>query len=140
MRSLNRALWTVVLWCWTSPATLLGLTVGGIGLLTGGSVQRRGHVLEFHSGFACWFLERMPNGQFVMAMTLGHTILGKTAAALDITREHEMVHIRQYERWGPFFLPAYLFASLWLWLAGRDAYRENPFEREAYGDDKADGC
>lgn len=138
MRSLIRALRIVVLWCWTSPATLLGLTVGGIGLLTGGKVQRRGHVLEFYGSFARWVLERMPNGQFVMAMTLGHTILGKTDAALDITREHEMVHVRQYERWGPFFLPAYLLASLWLWLAGRDAYRENPFEREAYGHHEID--
>ncbi|MBI2480619.1 MAG: hypothetical protein HYV60_18940 [Planctomycetia bacterium] len=93
-------------------------------------------MLEFHGGFSRRVLERMPNGQFVMAMTLGHTILGKTAAALDITRAHELVHVRQYERWGPFFLPAYLLASLYLWLAGRDAYRDNPFEREAYGDDQ----
>ena len=46
---------------------------------------------------------------------------------------HEMVHVRQYERWGPFFIPAYLACSLGLWLAGKDAYRDNPFEREAYG-------
>lgn len=31
--------------------------------------------------------------------------------------------------------PAYLLASLYLWLAGRRPYRNNPFEREAYGDD-----
>ncbi|MBC8351789.1 MAG: hypothetical protein H8E66_07355 [Planctomycetes bacterium] len=117
---------------WASPATLLGLSAGCIGLLMGGAAQRRGHVLEFHGGFARWVLECMPNGQFVLAMTLGHTILGKTDAALDITRDHEMVHVRQYERWGPLFLPAYLLASLWLWLAGRDAYRDNPFERDAY--------
>ena len=35
-------------------------------------------------------------------MTLGHTILGQTDAALDISREHELVHVRQYERWGLF--------------------------------------
>ena len=65
-------------------------------------------------------------------MTLGHTILGSTAAALDISREHEMVHVRQYERWGPLFGPAYLLSSLVLWLRGKDAYRDNRFEREAY--------
>jgi hypothetical protein len=133
-----RRFWIAIVWVWASPATLLGLAAGGIGLLAGGAVQRRGHVLEFHGGFARWVLERMPHGQFVMAMTLGHTILGKTDAALDITRDHELVHVRQYERWGPFFLPAYLLASLYLWLAGRDAYRDNPFEREAYGDDDSD--
>jgi hypothetical protein len=28
--------------------------------------------------------------------------------------------------------PAYLLSSLYLWLAGRNPYRDNPFEREAY--------
>ena len=66
-----RGTWIAILWVWASPATLLGLTAGGIGLLTGGAVQRRGHVLEFHGGFVRWVLERTPNGQFVMAITLG---------------------------------------------------------------------
>ncbi len=123
---------------WASPATLLGLAAGGIGLMTGGSVRCHGGVVEFHGGFVRWLLDRLPNGQIVLAMTLGHAILGKTAAALDISRSHELVHVRQYERWGPFLIPAYLLASLYLWLAGRDAYRDNPFEREAYGDAAGD--
>jgi hypothetical protein len=65
-------------------------------------------------------------------MTLGHSILGQSAAALDIARDHEHVHVRQCERWGPLFPFAYLGISLWLWLIGRDAYRDNPFEVEAY--------
>ena len=36
-----------------------------------------------------------------MALTLAYTILGQTDAALDISRDHEMVHVRQFERWGP---------------------------------------
>jgi hypothetical protein len=67
-----------------------------------------------------------------MAMTLGHTVIGRTTAALDLSRRHELVHVRQYERWGPLFIPAYLICSLWLRLAGRDAYRDNPFEVEAF--------
>lgn len=67
-----------------------------------------------------------------MAMTLGHIILGQTEAALDVSRDHEHVHVRQYERWGPFFLPAYLGCSFVLWMQGRDAYRDNPFEVAAY--------
>ena len=39
---------------------------------------------------------------------------------------------RQFERWGPLMGPAYLGASAWMWLSGRDAYRDNPFEVQAY--------
>ena len=59
-----------------------------------------------------------------MAHTLGHTVLGQTDAALEIAREHELVHVRQYERWGPFMGPAYLGCSLVLWLTA-------PHERTA---------
>ena len=65
-------------------------------------------------------------------MTLGHVILGQDLDCLRYSRRHEHVHVRQYERWGPFFLPAYLLASFILWLRDRDPYRDNPFEREAY--------
>jgi hypothetical protein len=47
-----------------------------------------------------------------MALTLAYTILGQTDAALDICRQHEMVHVRQFERWGPLMGPAYLGCSL----------------------------
>ena len=67
-----------------------------------------------------------------MALTLGHTVLGQTDAALDISRDHEMVHVRQFERWGPLMGPAYLGCSLALWLMGRRPYHDNPFERQAY--------
>ena len=67
-----------------------------------------------------------------MAMTLGHCILGQSQAALEITRRHEHIHVRQYERWGPLFIPAYFVASLSALLKGKDAYRDNVFEVEAY--------
>lgn len=128
----------ILAFAWASPYTLVGLAVGGVGLLTGGCVQRRGRVVEFHGGGVRWLITRLPNGQFTLALTLGHTVLGQTSAALDIARDHELVHVRQYERWGIFFGPAYVLASLGVWLSGRRAYRDNPFEREAYdatGDD-----
>lgn len=115
---------------WAAPCSLLGIAVGGMTLATGGRARRVGGILEFHGGAARWLLEHFPGDPW--AMTLGHTVLGRTAAALDVSRAHELVHVRQYERWGPVFLPAYLLASLWLWLAGRDPYRDNPFEVEAY--------
>ncbi|MEM9643534.1 MAG: hypothetical protein AAF989_00960, partial [Planctomycetota bacterium] len=65
-------------------------------------------------------------------MTVGHVVFGVDRFSLRVTREHERVHVRQYERWGVFFIPAYLGWSLWLYAKGRDGYRENPFEVEAY--------
>jgi hypothetical protein len=79
-----------------------------------------------------WFVTHLPLGQFTLAITLGHTVLGQSDASLDISRDHEMVHVRQFERWGPLMGPAYLLASLVLWTSGRRPYRDNPFEREAY--------
>jgi hypothetical protein len=119
---------------WASPGSLLGLTAGLFGLLSGGGMRRRGHTLEFHGGFVRWLLEHRPFR--AAAMTLGHVIIGRSTECLDASREHELVHVRQYERWGPLFLPAYLSSSLYLWLRGRDAYLDNPFEREAYDSDR----
>ncbi|MGD9858301.1 MAG: hypothetical protein AB7U20_25450 [Planctomycetaceae bacterium] len=119
---------------WASPGSILGLAVGTLGLCTGGRLRRVGHTLEFHGGLVRWVLKRLPVE--AVALTMGHVILGQTAAGLDTAREHEWVHVRQYERWGPLFLPAYLGCSLWLWLTGRDAYRGNPFEQEAYEHDR----
>jgi hypothetical protein len=68
----------------------------------------------------------------VEALTLGHVVLGRDRRCLERCREHERVHVAQYERWGPLFLPAYLLSSLWLLATGRDPYRDNPFERQAF--------
>jgi Flp pilus assembly protein TadD len=119
---------------WASPYTLLGLFLGGIGLCTGGRARVRGGVVEFYGGGVKWLLQRFPTGQFPLACTMGHTILGQTDASLDIARDHEMVHVRQFERWGPLMGPAYLGCCLVLWLMRRRPYRDNPFEREAYGE------
>lgn len=122
-----------ILILWALPWTLLGCLVGVVGMLTGGSVARRGRVLEFSGGAVAWMLTRLPFVQGgAMAMTLGHVVLGTNLAALDATRRHELVHVRQYERWGPLFIPAYLLASIVLFVRGKDPYRDNPFERQAY--------
>ena len=118
---------------WASPYSLIGLILGMTGLCTGGHAQIRGcHVVEFYGGSVKWLVTRLPHGQFTLAFTLGHTILGQSDASLDISRTHEMVHVRQFERWGPLMGPAYLLSSFVLWVSGRDPYRDNPFEREAY--------
>jgi len=120
---------------WASPNTLLGLVIGSVGMCFGGRARIRGRAIEFYEGGTKWFVQRLPHGQFTLALTLGHTILGQTDASLDISRNHETVHILQYERWGPLFLPAYFLSSIYMWLVGRRFYRDNPFEREAYNAD-----
>src|SRR5690348_719434 len=121
---------------WVAPASLLGLLAAALGLLSGGKVQCVAGVLEAHGGFVTWFLNRglpwMSSG--AAAMTLGHVVLGCDADCLERTRTHERVHVRQYERWGPLFLPLYLGYSFILWLQRRDPYMDNPFEVEAYAE------
>ncbi len=127
---------TIVKIVWASPWTLCGLLLGSLAIATGGGAQRRGKVLEFWGGAAVWLLRHAPIAAGAGAITFGHTVLGQTRGDLDRCRRHELVHVRQYERWGPLFVPAYLLSSLVLWLRGRDPYLENPFEREAYGEDE----
>ena len=117
---------------WACPATLLGLVFAVPALLGRGRVRRVDGVLEVSGGWAAPFLSRcvpLPGG--ASAMTLGHVVIGRDEACLERTRTHERVHVRQYERWGPFFIPLYLGISFFLLLFGRDSYEENPFEREA---------
>ena len=114
---------------WAFPTTCVGLTAGALTLASKGRVQRRRGALEFHGGFARWFLElRIVSAS---AMTLGHVIIGRDELALDVCRDHEQVHVRQVERWGPFFIPAYLTASAWAWAKGRHYYLDNVFEIDA---------
>lgn len=64
------------------------------------------------------------------AITLGHVIL--CVDELDPhTLEHELVHVRQYERWGPVFFLAYPLASLVAVARGGAGYRDNRFEIQA---------
>jgi len=126
-----RQLLQIAAFLWASPYTLMGLVLGGLGLCTGGSARIRGRVIEFYGGGVKWLINQFPV-RHVLAFTLGHTVLGQSDAALDISRDHELVHVRQFEVWGPLMGPAYLLCSLYLWLTGRRAYRDNPFEREAY--------
>lgn len=117
---------------WASPWTLLGVMLGFVGLCSGGNWQRRDRIVEFYGGWIELLLRRVPISGGAVAITLGHTVLGRTAVDLDRARSHELVHVGQYERWGPLFVPAYLLSSLYLMWRGFDPYLDNPFEREAY--------
>jgi hypothetical protein len=89
-------------------------------------------VLEVHGGWVTKFLRHCTLLQGgAAAMTLGHIVIGVDENALQSTRTHERVHVQQCERWGPFFIPAYLACSGYVMLRGRDGYWDNPFEIEA---------
>ena len=113
---------------WAAPNTALGLGLVALARATGGAASVVDGVVEASGGV----VGRMLGRGGIAAMTLGHVVVGRDAAALARTRRHERVHVRQYARWGPFFLPAYAAASAWVWARGRRAYRDNAFEIAAY--------
>lgn len=119
-------------YAWASPNSLLGLIAGAAMLCFGARVRRVQGCAEFSGGLLGSFIASPAVACPHRAMTLGHVILGTDATSLDCAREHEQVHVRQYERWGPFFLPAYVASSAWQLLCGRRCYRDNYFEREAF--------
>jgi hypothetical protein len=132
---------------WTSPNTLVGLLFVPIALLPSFAEPRSrwrrlgapprvrvvDGVLEVHGPWIATLLRRaVPIEGGALAMTFGHVVIGRDARALEVSRAHERVHVRQCERWGPLFIPAYLAASAWAWVRGRGAYEGNVFEVEAY--------
>ena len=122
-----------LLYVWVSPGSVLGLLPAPLAVLQGGSARVVDGVLEVQGRIVTTLLRRgLPWVGPGSAITLGHVVWGCDQRCLDRTRTHERVHVKQYERWGPLFIPAYLVASLVAHLRGFDAYRDNPFEVEAY--------
>jgi hypothetical protein len=70
--------------------------------------------------------QRMP----VYAQTLGRFVLAREPLP-DATIAHELEHVRQWERLGPLFLPAYFASSGLALLGGRHPYLANRFEEAA---------
>ena len=127
--SIQRAL----IYLWVLPTSCVGLLFLPFVRMTGGGCQVVDGVLELYGGivekFLCnWTL--LEGG--ASAMTLGHVVLGRDREALDWSRDHERVHVRQCERWGGLFIPLYVASSIIALFRGREPYRENVFEKEAY--------
>ncbi len=120
----------VMAYMWASPCTLSGVAMG---LLLGGRFRLVSGVIEIHGPAIAWVLRHFMVP--ALAMTWGHLVFGQDESSLEQTRAHERVHVAQYERWGIAFIPAYLLCSLVLYLRGKDGYRQNPFEIEAFAVD-----
>jgi hypothetical protein len=106
---------------WAAPATLLGLLLS----------------TTFDRRFVCRGIilaegARWPRrlGWRYRAITLGHVVLA-TQEVDEKTTAHELVHVRQFERWGPLLFVLYPLASLAAVLKGGHHYRDNLFEIQA---------
>lgn len=117
---------------WAAPCSATGLLLAVLLCLAGGTPRRVAGVLEVG-------LHRTPRRRRLpfQAITLGHVILGTDLVTLAAVRDHELVHVRQYERWGALFFAAYPAASLYQALRGRRPYWDNPFEVEARAHDRS---
>ena len=111
--------WELLGFVWTLPNTLLGLVLGALTFQTP----------RIHGGAIVF--DRAPRGLTALlkpfhrtAMTVGFVILGAEPIEGRLLA-HERHHVRQYMRWGVFFIPVY-FA-----LAIPKGYRNHPWERAA---------
>ncbi len=106
------------------PWTLAGLIIAVIALPRKLSTHHHPLVFIFYVR-SFWFASWMPGMKGIRGMTQGNVVLlseDKPTAVLD----HELVHIRQFEK-APLILPVlYLIESI------RHGYRNNKYEVEAY--------
>lgn len=117
---------------WASPNTVLALGLGLALGLAGARVRWREGALEVYGMSVRVALGMIAPKRRIAALTLGHVVFAPSQPLLRRWSGHERVHVRQYEQWGIFFLPAYAAASGWAWACGRNPYRDNYFERRAY--------
>jgi len=116
---------------WAAPCSLLGLCFALPVLLLGGRARWNSGALEVAWRARLAHCGRLARRMPFRGIVFGHVIIAVTAEELRHIGAHERVHVEQYGRWGPFFLPAYAASSLWQLLRGRSAYWDNHFEVDA---------
>lgn len=122
---------TALKYIWAAPASAIGVCAAGIASLVGAQAKPVSGVLEVslapRSTVLCKAVARLP----FAAITLGHVVIACSAQEQTVHRQHERVHVAQYELWGPLFLVAYPLESLFQWFRGRRPYLDNRFELAA---------
>ena len=118
-------------YAWAAPCSMVGLLLALAALASGATVRSMHGTFEVAGGRIPLLVSRLPKILRFSAITFGHVILGVSHSALDFHRDHEHVHVRQYERWGILFFPLYCGSSLVQLVRGRNFYLDNRFEREA---------
>src|SRR5436190_14440373 len=91
-----------VRYAWAAPATSVGFLIVLAGLRRA-RLRIVDGVLEAHGPTLAWLLSHLTlTGGGAAAMTLGHVVIARDQWSLESTRDHERVHVRQCEAWGPF--------------------------------------
>ncbi len=121
-----------LVWLWPAPITLVALPLAALIRVSGGQIRSNREALEAAGGCAPKLLRLMNPWMQIEAITLGHLIIARDDCVADRLRSHELIHVRQYQRWGALFPFAYLASSAWAALRGECPYRGNVFEREAF--------
>ncbi len=118
-------------YAWSAPCTAVGLFVSLLALPWGARPSIVNGVIEvFLSPGRGRLGAALPSIPFI-AITFGHVIVGCSRGDLLRARTHELIHVRQYERWGPLFFLAYPASSLIQYLRGKRPYLDNHFEMQA---------
>lgn len=128
--------WQFVKLSWALPCTALGLVPSAVVILLGGKAMRKDGTLEVTLRKRLSSCGKTAKSLPFRGITFGHIVIAVTEEELGRLRAHELVHVRQYERWGIFFFPAYLGSSLWQLLRGRRPYLDNHFEVQARNDSR----
>ena len=109
----------VVAMLWASPMTAAGLLAGAA---AGVRPRWTSGVLLFAP--ARGLMGALLRGRGFAATGLGHVVISVVEPTADL-RAHELAHVRQAERLGPFMAPAYLA------LLAVHGYARHPMERAA---------
>jgi len=119
----------VLTYVWVAPVTLVGLLLAIGAIAFGARGKLKNGIFEVAGNSRTAWLNKI--SQHYEAITFGHVILGRKHGVLKAYRNHEYVHVRQYERWGVLLPVLYLLASVWALLKGKHFYWDNSFEIEA---------
>jgi hypothetical protein len=126
-----KALGSFFRYCWVFPVSCIGIVLLPFVIFSGGAVAIVAGIIEAEGGILRFLLSRRRYFK-IDALTIGHVIIGHNRESLIRSRNHEHVHVRQYERWGLFFPLLYLLSSATALIRGMDPYWDNRFEREAF--------
>lgn len=134
-------------WYWAASWSWVGHVLGALGRRRGAPAPViEGGVVEYRDNPV---MNRLPAVAIVFGNVINYRPLRDVgtclvrryddfsgAAPRVLLREHELQHIRQYRRWGPAFIPAYLVAEVAVRVRRLGGGRcVNWFERQA-----DDGC
>ena len=118
---------------WTSVNTMLGFFYGMFSGMVA-AISGNDFTISYGGGSMRFSGSDLPfmHGE-TKAVTIGNTTHYRTgslsrARSRCIVLEHEAWHVRQYQRWGPLFLPVYAATSL---VEGYDNWMERAAQRAA---------